>query len=288
MNNKNKYLTSLALSIMFLLSIGFMSAAAFDITLQTPAESASLAGAAQMLNSTIENPAGDAGPYNVSFYYQVAGESTWTLISTVTNTSANQASFNTTWDTTAIVDQLNLTINATSRDLVNAINSSSATLLHPLDNGNPTATLSSSTFTNEKNVFVDDSFTVGLDADATIGISSCLVYFTNENDNSVTTKVVSASANACATTTNAEDESLGIHNYGVIMEATDANSNKTNSSERRLFVTSRGGGGGIAISQTQFVGDTGLDRAQSSIGNVSESIRNFIVNIFDKIRSLFS
>ena len=275
----------LGLFIMFSL-VGSVLAAATDITLVTPAEGASLSGTAQMLNTTVESPLGDAGHYNVSFYYQVAGESTWTLITTVTNTSANQDNFNATWDTTGIVDKLNLTINATGRGYTNDINSTSATLLHPLDNGNPTASISSASFATNYQRTPTQTFTLGLSADATIGISSCTIFCTDAVNSSVYSTTTTTSGNACSNTT-ATSNNFPLPQaraYNCLVQATDGNTNSTNSSTRlmTIIVPETGGkapGGGSSAGTSQSVLG-GVSSGASSLGvgitSFFKSIWNFI------------
>lgn len=291
---KKKNFATLLLGLFLIFSlVGSVAAAGFDLTLETPAESASLSGGAQMLNATIENPAGDLGPYNVSFYYQASGASSWTLISTVTNTSANQASFNTTWDTTAITDQLNLTINATSRDYTNALNSSAATRSHPLDNGNPTASFSSATFNDDYERFGTQTFTLGLAADSTIGISSCTIFCTDSTNSTVYSTTTTTSANACSNTsiTPSNFPLPSSRGYNCLVQAMDANTNKTNSSTRLIrYVLEEDGSPVAATSATQGqrnVLQSILGSGSSSVGGFFDTIGQSIRNVFSWIKGIF-
>jgi len=281
---KNKVLFILPLMILFslVLSLGFISSAGDDITIENPLESAVLSGGASMLNSTIEAPTGAI--YNVTFYHNQSG--TLTAIGTVTNTSDAQASFNRTWDTTSLVDTNFVTINATARNLVNGIVSSDATELHPLDNGLPTATLSSATFTDNLALVTGTTFTIGIDADATIGVSSCKVYYTSVLSSAVIESTATASGNACTNSTTPTAVGLAINEaYTVIIEATDGNTNSTNATARTLRVTpgsvGGGSGGGSSATPQSITTGTTTDSTIQSIG-FFQRIANFFRNLFSR------
>lgn len=285
---KSKMFGLLFASFLLIMSVGLVSSANDDITIETPLDSARLSGEAQMLNATIEAPTGAI--YNVTFYHNQSGS--LTAIGTVTNTSDAQASFNTTFDTTSLTDVDGVIINATARNILNQEVSSVTTTGHPWDNGNPTATISSATFSDGKNVGFDETYTVGLSADSTIGISSCLVYYYNRATSVLAgTQAISASANACSASTTPESQSLiTSNNYDVYVQATDGNGNQTNATSRILRVPSKGGSGGgsagasIRTSGINVEGDTAQERLSNFFENVGDKFSNF----FDKLRLLFN
>ena len=127
MNNK-KILLPVVFAVM-MVSFSFMVSAVAGVGGVTPsANFSNLSGSAQLINSSILLIDGTSMVGNVSFYYQhwsYAHNATWTLISNVRNISANQTFYNTTWDTTAIVDDkyiLNFTSYNANLTTVNATN----------------------------------------------------------------------------------------------------------------------------------------------------------------------
>lgn len=264
------------LSFVFLFSFSLVSAAN-TITLDTPAQDASISGSTYTLNATLDSNTQTIT--NVTFFYDDGSSNT--TIGTNNTASGTATEFTFTWDTTAINDVNNLIVWANASNSSGSYTNLDSSTGVDIDNGNPTATLSSSTFATEAEVNTEETFNVGLDADASIGISSCLVYYTNDITNEISTQSVSASANACSTSTTPSDQSLAEgDSFTVVMEATDGNSDKTNSSSRILRISSSGGGGnpGVSVQQT-------IKGAAGETTNILSNIFNKIINFFKNIFS---
>ena len=158
-----------------------------------------------------------------------------------------------------------------------------------INKGFPTTTISSASFVDNTNVISNTSFTFGIDADNSIGISSCNLYFTNQANSTIITQSVTPVANNCSYLTSASLMSLAIdEKYNVRMEATDGNGDKTNSSSRAIKVTvaSGGGGGGssVVVKQTILGDDSGTGTGTSigqAISNFFSGIVNFFKNLFN-------
>lgn len=292
---ENFNLKILLLSFLFLFSFGVV-AAANTPTLDFPAQDASISGSSYNLSVSLDT---NTKQYkNATFFYDDGSSNT--TIGTNVSDGESATEFNYTWDTTALVDVDDYVIWA---NITNQ--TGDATLVRDastgvdIDNGNPTSSFSSSSFSDNLHLVKDTNFTSAIDADSSIGISSCNLYFTNENSVVEKKQSVSATANACSTSTTAETLGLSVNEaYTVVMEATDGNGNSTNSSSRTLVVTpsAAGGGGGVSdvakdkgitVPQSQI----GLNIAEKAINNVSQipvRIQTFVTNMFEKIRGLFN
>jgi hypothetical protein len=271
MKNNLFILSGMVFSLLFLLPL---ISSANTITLTLPAENDSISGN-YVLSADLDT--NDANITSATFFYN-DGTSNVTIGTTANDT---ETQFNYTWATTSLVDvnDWNIWVNCTNETGI-LISEDSSTGVD-IDNGNPTATLSSSTFSDETSLVSSTSFTIGLDADSTIGISSCKVYFIDESG-TITTKSVSASANACSTSTTASAESLSINEqYSVYMEATDGNGDSTNATARTLIVTPSSGGGGSSAVKQSIIGDDSVSETKTNpITIFINTIINFFKNLF--------
>lgn len=215
----------------------------------------------------------------------------WYMYSNGTNVTVsanfiNQSDgvFNASFDTTTVydVDNLVLWMRVTDQDAAN--NNTDSNTGVDVNNGLPTATVSSATFPSVSNGYVikgAQTVTAGISADNTIGVSSCRVIFTDLKNGTITDVGTTVTANACSNTTISCDNSLVVgRGYNVLTQATDGNSgNRTNSSTRRLdCISSKGDagddGGAIGGTSQSFVG---------SVSNFGDSIGSFFKWIWDKI-----
>ena len=280
MKSKNILGLFLVLSLFMFASVS----AANTVTLVTPAADATANTTTQLLNATL-----DTNSLNLTianFFYTSGGVNT--SIATVTNST--ELNFNTTWDTTAIDDINNIVVwvnvsnNTYTNDFTGSMDSSTGV---DIDNGNPTATLTSGSITSVYIAASDDYFTLGLNADNAIGISSCLAYFTDAENGEVSSYAISASANACSSSVLVPD-TIGLtkgQTYNSLIQATDGNGDTTNSSVRILKVASTGG---TTQQQTVIVGGTEKSKWYSfftediptGFSNFWNSIKNFFTKLF--------
>ncbi len=130
----------------FLGLIGFLSmiSAATFVNMVTPSNATgiqNISGSTYTLEAWINESADNVYIGNVSWYYQVWGSATWTLIGTTENTT-NQSVFTKTWDTSALNGR-NYTINATALNydptlFASGVNSTNITGNVTIDNTAPT------------------------------------------------------------------------------------------------------------------------------------------------------
>jgi len=285
MKNSLKLLSVLFLSVFLLGLVSSANTLVFNLPNATVQQN--MSGATWKLNASFDT--NDESLGNITYWYRLAvGTGAWTLINNVTQIGNATDNYNVTWTISGLgVDRQNIEINATARNFTNDFNSfQSKNVTVHLDNGDPTATISSNSFVDNTNVIRNTSFTFGV-ADATIGISSCNLYFTNQANNTIITQAVTAVSNNCSYLTDASSMSLAIdEKYNVRMEATDGNGDKANSSARAIKVTvaSGGGGGGSAVKQT-ILGDESGTGAGTSIG---QAISNFVNGIINFFKGLFN
>jgi len=266
-----KKLMFLPLFALVIFSMAIVSSAN-DVTLTLPAQDASISGS-YVLSADLDT--NTLNMTSATFFYETGGVNT--TIGTTPNETATQ--FNYTWVTTDLIDVNDYTIWVNVSNATAMVTSDPSTGVD-IDNGNPTATWSSASFIDNLALISSTTITLGLDADSSIGISSCKVYFTNSKTNVASTKDISASGNACTNTTTPASESLGVNEvYTVVIEATDGNDDKVNSSSRTLRVTpvSAGGGG-----STTLVIDDGVpsDKISNFFTRIIDSIKNFFGNFF--------
>lgn len=135
----NKKILLMVFAALFLISFVSMTSAATSINL-TIANRTAISGS-YILNATLTDAGAANTIGNVSFAYQAWGGS-WINFANKTNQSSNQWYFNYTWDTTAIADGRNYTINITAWNVSGTlINSSNLTGNITIDNNAPTMTI---------------------------------------------------------------------------------------------------------------------------------------------------
>ena len=288
MKNSVKLLSVLFLSVFLLGLVSSANTLVFNLPNATVQQN--MSGATWKLNASFDT--NDESLGNITYWYRLAvGTGAWTLINNVTQIGNATDNYNVTWTISGLgVDRQNIEINATARNTTetSVVSLISKNVTVHLDNGDPTATISSNSFVDNTNVIRNTSFTFGV-ADATIGISSCLLSFTNQANNTIITQSVSAVSNNCSYLTDASSMSLAIdEKYNVRMEATDGNGDKANSSARAIKVTvaSGGGGGGSAVKQTILGDESGTGTGVS--GGIGQAISNFVNGIINFFKGLFN
>ena len=273
-----KLLSILFVSV-FMLSI--ISATGEGILTNTSLNDSKLSGTSYNIYVNITGCAASCYLGNVT-YKLTWYNGTQVNLSTVANDTGNDTVFLYTWDTTALDDTNNVTLNFTSYNYAGAtLNATNSTINLDIDNGFPTTTYSSSMFPNMLSLLTGDAFTVAGDADNTIGVLSCVAYFTDTINSTVAGSSLSPSSNLCSSTT-LTPTSVGLpedRSYYTLLQYTDGNGNSTNSSSRILIVKSPGGKAVVvpAAAQTQTTQDT-----MSSMLDKIKSILNRIMSIFKR------
>jgi len=249
--------------------------AANAITLDLPAESATMSTATQYLNASLDS--NDHEIENISFYYRpVSGTGTWTLIGYAENTTNAQTTFNATWDATGVIDNNNSEINATASDVANAHVSTDSSVKVIIDNGDPTAAWSTASVASGIKLGKIATFTAAINADNTIGITNCTIFL-----GSGTAQDMTAVGNACTASYTAEDFSISDNGiYDMIITATDANADTTNTSTRTFEVILPAGGG--IVLYNEVIEDDGAIE-----DGIIPSEKNIITRILDKIIEFF-
>lgn len=242
------------------------------VTLETPAASAGITGT-YVLNATVDT--NSLNLTNATFYYKITGGS-WILIASVKNQSG--LSFNYTWVSTGIVDAENAVFNVTiqNESTGKGVITEDTSTGVDVDNGFPTATLSSSSLADNAKVTISSGvFDFSIDADSTIGITNCTFWIGSSSLN------IDSSGNACSdsvlTTNNFSGLSAGYYDY--LITATDNNANKTNSSTRTIELVAQGGGGG------KYLYVEGI--AEDIISDVTVPSKNIFLRAIDWIGNLF-
>jgi len=159
------------------------------------ANSSNLFGSAYTLVAYVNGTPADSNVGNVTFYYQpwiyvAAANGTWITIATVENTTANQTVFSTTWNTTALTDFKNYSLNITAFNYTyGAINATNFSSNMTIDNTPPiTAIYTGATLTAYTNLTIKTATTQNLTlnisvSDATVGLlnTSASYCFINAN-----------------------------------------------------------------------------------------------------------
>ena len=258
--------------------------AANTATLNYPSADLESATGTIVVNATLDTNA--VNLTNATFYYRIDNGGTataWTTIgSQIVNVTADQTEWNTTFDTTGIVDTINMTFNVTITDNEGRNITSDNNINISIDNGNPTATLASTSLAAATQLYLDTVFTLALDADSDIGIESCTAYF------GTTSGTVTASAEACSIATYTPG-SFGLSggDYTYYITATDDNGDATNSSSRTIQIfntNSLGGGGGSDVTEPV---DTTPTNGVLENGVSAPSERFIVWRIIDKFVNFF-
>jgi len=281
---------SLVFLFAFVFSLSLVTSAT-EINITAPVNATSVSGSSYNLTSNFTEPALESLIGNVTFYYQpYAGatiNSTWTLITTVENVTENQTQFYYSWDTTTIIDNDNITINATAKNYDGSVNSTQIRQI-TIDNGNPSPTLSSDSFasvTDGYNAKKTQTLTLGTSTQAK-GILSCLIYCTDLQNSTVYSTTATASANTCSnsTMTVSNFPLFEGKSYNCLVQETDRNSDSGNSSTRRLNyvkVTTGGLGSGSGDAPASGVSQSIL--GGKGISNFGSNFVNTLKVIWDKI-----
>ena len=256
--------------------------AANAVTLDLPAESATMSTAAQYLNASLDS--NDNSIENVSFYYRpVSGTGAWTLIGYKANTTNAQTTFNTTWNSIGVIDNNNSEINATAHDIAEDHVSTDASIKVIIDNGDPTATWSSTSVTNGIVTKYSVPFIAGIDADATIGVTNCTAWLATGG----TAQDMTATANACSEEYAVEDFGITANGvYSLKIMVTDANADSTNTSIKIIELALLGSGTG----PSDYLNgeDDGVIEGDEGIGDTTIlQEKNIIVRVWNKIIEFF-
>ena len=242
---------------------------------------------------------------NASFYYTSDGEN-WVVIGNVSNKTANALVWSTTFSTTGFLDsdsiyQFNISMtNQTYQSGMAAATAGTNALSSNIsvDNGQPTATFYVSQFQNSYSARKNDIFKWGLDADSTIGITNCSLIFINTGNNSMVTRNIVSSGNSCSNETSTPTNfglPLG-ETYTARIQATDANGNSTNSTDRTLITIGTTGSvqevtvvpqksGVIAVLQNLPNKARGLGLG---LANAISNVPDFARGILETIKSWFN
>ncbi len=273
----------------FLISVLLLSltlvSSANTATLANPAANARVNTTTYILNATLDT--NTVNLTSATFFYNTGGANT--TIGVANNVTA--VLFNFSWDTTAIDDINGLTVwvNVTNETNMSDSATLDSSLGVDVDNGLPTATIGSSAFTNNTAQILNTTFTFVIDADNSIGISSCQLYTTSYGTGTVTKTAVSAGANACTTSTSPETLSLSAQDqYDILLEATDGNGNQTNSSARQLVVTAFSGGGGGGGNGDTTTDDGAIADVGNAISSFFTGVGDFFTSVIDWFKNLFS
>ncbi len=228
-NKRHILLAVFALAITISLFVVPMISAAQSINITNPVNTSNLSTATQYLNASILGVDGTSLVGNVTFYYQpwsYLNNASWILIAVVTNTSSNQSTFNSTWDTTAIADGKNYTLNASARRYgdADAFNGTTRRSNMTIDNTPPTIVVySNATLTAYLNGTIKQSTTAASNkttlnisiTDATVGLlnSTNLFCFANANGTNQTAVVVDGFCNFTLDLTSLSDGNATIKIY---------------------------------------------------------------------------
>jgi len=254
MNSKKKLLLSVVFISLFLF-ISLVSAAN-TITLDAPAQDASISGT-YSINSTLDS--NTLNITSVEFFYKI-GAGSWVSVGTTTNTSAAQVTFNKSFDTTSIIDDDDLTFNATASNETGAVTSDTSTGVD-IDNTNPTATWGSSAIAGTISFRPSESWIIQTEVDSN-GVDSCTIFIGSSSD------TISASGNICSKTYTAISFGIDTGVHTAIIQVHDGNEDLTNSSSRQLIIDSEA---------------SGSSSRPSSSRSFLRNISNLFRNIFDKI-----
>lgn len=257
------------------------------VTLDAPATDAVITGSTANLSASLNNNGDNVT--TLRFYYRNDSHTGgWTLIDSVSNTSAQQIAFNITWDTTAFWDDNNIEFNVTAENSSgNIILTTGLAANISIDNGLPTATYSSDSLEQYGSFNIQGgSFLLGLVADNTIGITNCTVTI---NSNVIT---MTATDNVCSLSLLASNFSITTAGeYTYTIDAIDANNNHTNTTTRQFnayLLTGGGGGGGEEPSEEIAQEETDPFASIASGRDFKTSISDFFGGIMDFFRRLFS
>ena len=312
MKIKNKKI--LILPVLFLFSflfvINFISAAngfaAHSPTLQFPNADECITGTVNLNGDFANNSCmacegvntHTANVTNGTFYYQLAGDSAWTLISS-DNIVGNQTKYelNASWASTGIIDDTSVVFNLTLSN--STVVFDSTTLTSNVCNTNPTSSYASGSLEQNGAIYINNALLLSVSAD-TNGVDNCTVYFTTNSQRSNGTAV----SNACTFSLTHLNFSNGALSgeFDYIISVRDGNGNQTNTTSRRLTLYNApqgggGGGGGVVVSPTiPTIQEPGQPVAQPSpetgisvgerFSNFGQKVSGTIQKIIDFIKNI--
>ena len=273
---------NLLLGIFLVLTLmSFVSATGEGLITNTTLNDSKVSGASNNIYVNATGCAASCYLGNVTFYWTWYNGTQVTL-STVANDTGNDTVFLYAWDTTAFIDERNGTVNFTSTPYTGAgVNATNSTAGIDLDNGVPTMTLSSATFssvTQGYNINKGTTFTLGVDSE-TRGLQSCLIYATDLQNSTVLSSTISVTSKSCSNTT-LKPESFLVKGraYNLVVQGSDENINSTNSSTRRLnYLQASAGSGGsgdsiVGAGTTQGIIGSGFG---DTVGNFWTGVKKF-------------
>lgn len=286
----------LILSVFLFVVLTSFVSAVNSLTFNSPSNAGTINGTLLGLNASLDT--NSANITNISYYYRNnSGAGDWTLIAefNISDSSIAIDGFNTTFDTTSLYDTFDLEFNVTTRNSTGTVMNWSLIGNITIDNGRPTATLSTNTITNTDDIRNPASFIIGLASDTTIGIRNCTV-----NMNGVKIDIISSNNVSCEGTFIPSNFSITSEgNYAFNVTAIDGGSNITNSTSRVItiyFSTNVGGLGGAASSVVIQPEDAEVEgdvvspdgTTQTTVGTGAPSTEgNFIMRFFRSIGDFF-
>lgn len=288
MKTSYKLLSLLLLSVIMLSSFAF---AANVLSIQAPQTNVTKGGATVLINATFDTQSKNVS--NMSYYYRASNDTVWTLIRAVYQSAggANDSiTWNTTWDTTGLIDSRTYFINLTASNSTGITNSVVNASIRT-DNGVPTSSLASDVPYEFQSFNDGVSWVVGLSADNTRGIINCTA---TSNGNTIQ---LNGSSNSCTRTITNSDFSISTQNeYTFYLTAYDDNGNQTNSSSRQYsinFLTggglgSGGGSGSVAVVTPVVNQPASSPVSDGTSDGTGESIRTKISSFFSSIKNFFS
>lgn len=275
---RSALLLTLLLGIVFLFPL---ISSANTVTLNLPSANILISGATYGLEASLDS--NTLNLTNAWFILQYSNNTNTTIFAYEFNDS--DTAFNVTWDTTGFVDVDGLTmwVIVANETPTSASNTTDSSLVVDIDNGLPTATSSSASANYGYRAKLTETLTYGVNADNDIGISSCRVIFVDKENNAIVDTGTTITGYACANTSIVLAD-IGLSKgsiYDVIVQATDGNGNRTNTTRTLSILTSTGvapsgtgiGAGGIG---------QGFVNSAKSIGKVFTT--NFWSDFWDFLK----
>ncbi|MEK6878702.1 MAG: hypothetical protein AABY22_03795 [Nanoarchaeota archaeon] len=303
----NKIIPLFLLSLLAITLSTFFVSGVNSVNFNTPNSTNIIGGSAFILNATL-----DTNTNNLTimrFYYRNNSDSgAWTLINSVTNTSAQQTHYQLSWDTTTFWDDMNIELNVTGENVTGVVTTVDNVWNVSIDNGVPTASFASNNAQQFQSFQSSQPLTLGLAADNSRGIANCTIRM-NNGRNVTSSNGVNRGDSCFNGTVMASDFSIttaGEYTYTIL--AYDDNSNSTASSSRQLTIYfpgsgSSGGGGASSntvkepIPGTEVVEavrtaqeqreETGVRGIGQKVSSIAKSIGNGIGNVFKGIGDFF-
>jgi len=221
-----KWLVILGVAAILILCVNGVEALD-NVTLNTPAASATICGSTYSLNATT----GGGNATNVTFYYYNSG---WIAIG---SNATNGTTFTLPWDTTAVSDGT-YTVNATATNGTATVYDNSTGVI--IDNTGPVVSFASGSPADNGQMDYQSAISVTTSESAT----ACTLYFGNE------VLTMSGSGTSWSYTFNS-GPTENIYSYYITCTDTTSCTNSANSATRTVTVknSNSGGGGGAATTK---------------------------------------